>query len=46
LPGGASGLKYVVSAMGHMLKPIIVGCVRVQAMIVTKCLTMVTGSSS
>jgi hypothetical protein len=46
LPGGAAGLKYVVAAMGHMLKPIIVGCVRVQGIIVTKCLTMVTGSSS
>jgi hypothetical protein len=46
LPGGAAGLKYVGAAMGHMLKPIIVGCVRVQGMIVTKCFSMMTRGSS
>lgn len=32
LPGGASGLKYVLAAMGHILKPLIRGCARIQAL--------------
>jgi len=46
LPGGASGLKYIFAAMGHVLKPLIVGCARVQAMIVTKCFGMMTSGAS
>ncbi|KAL7567031.1 hypothetical protein ACA910_019954 [Epithemia clementina (nom. ined.)] len=32
LPGGAAGLKYVLAAMAHILKPVIRACARMQAL--------------
>jgi hypothetical protein len=46
LPGGSSGLKYVGLAMGHILKPVIVCCARVQAMIIAQCFSMMSRGSS
>jgi hypothetical protein len=46
LPGGSTGLSIVLSVMARILKPVIVGCVKVQAMIIGRCLSMWMGSNS
>jgi len=46
LPGGSAGLSIVLSAMYRILTPVLVGCAKVQAMIVGRCLSMWVGSSS
>jgi hypothetical protein len=48
LPGGSSGLSFVLAAMARILQPVIVGCAKLQAAIITHCLGrwMGRGSSS
>ena len=46
LPGGAAGLQYVFAAMGHILKPVLVTCGRLQAICIAKCFGWMTSSSS
>jgi Got1/Sft2-like family len=46
LPGGASGLQYVLAAMAHLLRPVIVACAKLQAMCLAKCFGWLTSSSS
>lgn len=46
LPGGSAGLSIVLSAMYRILAPVLVGCAKVQAMIVGRCLSIWMGSSS
>ena len=43
LPGGMTGLQYVMAAMGHILKPVIVACARCQAACVGRCLSLMAG---
>ena len=38
LPGGSAGLSFVLSAMARILKPVMIACARLQAMIVSRCL--------
>lgn len=45
IPGGAAGLNYVFAAMGHILKPLLVACARLQAMCLAKCFGWLTSSS-
>lgn len=37
LPGGTTGLKYVVAAMSHLLKPVIQACAKCQTVILGQC---------
>jgi hypothetical protein len=46
LPGGSAGLSIVLSAMARILQPVIVGCAKVQAMIITRCFSRWVASSS
>ncbi len=48
LPGGSSGLSFVLAAMARILQPVIVGCAKLQAAIIAHCLGrwMGRGSSS
>jgi len=46
LPGGSAGLSIVLSAIYHILKPVLLGCSKVQAMIVGKCLSIWMASNS
>jgi len=48
LPGGSAGLTIVLSAMARILQPFIVGCAKMQAMVIGKCFSMWmrSGSSS
>jgi hypothetical protein len=38
LPGGTAGLKYILAAMSHILKPVVTQCARFQAACVGRCL--------
>lgn len=38
LPGGSAGLSFVLSAMSRMVRPVIIACAKLQAMIVSRCL--------
>lgn len=38
LPGGSAGLSIVLSAMARILKPVVIACAKLQAMIVSRCL--------
>lgn len=40
LPGGSAGLGIVLRAMAQILKPVIVMCAKVQAMVIGKCLSL------
>ena len=44
LPGGAAGMRVLTQAMYTLLKPIIKGCAKVQAMCLAKCFGWATGS--
>ena len=44
LPGGAAGLQYVLAAVGHMLKPVLVACGRLQAMCIARCVSWMASS--
>jgi Got1/Sft2-like family len=48
LPGGSAGLSIVLAAMARILQPVIVGCAKLQAMIIAHCFSrwMGRGSSS
>lgn len=46
LPGGASGLQYVLAAMAHLLRPAIVACAKLQAVCLAKCFGWLTSSST
>lgn len=46
LPGGSAGLSIVLSAMYRILTPVLVGCAKLQAIIVGRCLSMWMGNSS
>jgi len=49
LPGGSAGLHYVGAAMGHVLKPVVVACAKLQAACISRLCSWLTsggGSSS
>lgn len=39
LPGGATGMKLLTQAMWTLLKPLFVGCARLQAMCISRCVS-------
>jgi len=39
LPGGAMGMKVLTQALWTMLKPLIVGCAKMQAMCISRCVS-------
>jgi len=40
LPGGAMGMQYLFAMLGHILKPIIVSCARLQAACIGRCISL------
>lgn len=40
LPGGATALQFLVATLGHILKPVIVACARLQAACLARCISM------
>jgi len=46
LPGGAAGLHYLATAMGHILRPVMVACTRMQAVCIAKCVTWLASANS
>lgn len=39
LPGGATGMKILTQALWTLLKPLVVGCAKVQAMCISRCVS-------
>ncbi|KAL9180037.1 hypothetical protein ACHAXT_008007 [Thalassiosira profunda] len=39
LPGGATGMKVLTQALWTLLKPVVVGCAKLQAMCITRCVS-------
>ncbi|KAL7542860.1 hypothetical protein ACHAXR_012158 [Thalassiosira sp. AJA248-18] len=39
LPGGAMGMKVLTQALWTLLKPLVVGCAKMQAMIISRCVS-------
>ncbi|KAL7545538.1 hypothetical protein ACHAWF_008887 [Thalassiosira exigua] len=46
LPGGATGMRMLTQALWTMLKPVMVGCARLQAMCIARCVSWYAGRFS
>jgi len=46
MPGGTAGLKYVMVAMGHVLRPVLTTCARIHGICIARCFGWMRTSSS